>query len=178
MLVAGMRQLLGGARSREQCHQAGLLGEVKAVWGADYEIGPDGKPFNRAIGPKHNQTENSINAYIARQTSNPAVPPEKGFDKHVERMRAEKAETDKRKAAEEASRAKAWSAEIMPEQRSNLTVAPGTNRPKRSPQQFGVAGAFSCWPQTDTPLRSCRPSAQADQTGGGLAPAGRGRSRA
>jgi len=97
------------------------------------------------------------------------VPPEKGFDKHVERMRAEKAETDKRKAAEEASRAKAWSAEIMPEQRSNLTVAPGTNRPKRSPQQFGVAGAFSCWPQTDTPLRSCRPSAQADQTGGGLA---------
>ena len=60
-------------------------------------------------------------ATIARQTSNPAVPPEKGFDKHVERMRAEKAETDKRKAAEEASRAKAWSAEIMPEQRSNLT---------------------------------------------------------
>ena len=37
------------------------------------------------------------------------------------------------------------------------------------PSAVGVAGAFSCWPQTDTPLRSCRPSAQADQTGGGLA---------
>jgi hypothetical protein len=34
------------------------------------------------------------------------------------------------------------------------------------PSAVGVAGG---WPQTNTPLRSCRPSAQADQTGGGLA---------
>ena len=34
-----------------------------------------------------------------------------------------------------------------------------------SPSAVGVAGAFSCWPHTNTPLRSCRPSAQADQTG-------------
>ena len=37
---------------------------------------------------------------------------------------------------------------------------------KAFPSAVGVAGAFSCWPQTNTPLRSCRPSAHAGQAGG------------
>ena len=46
---------------------------------------------------------------------------------------------------------------------TRCTVAPGTAG-QALPSAVGVAGG---WPQTNTPLRSCRPSALADQTGGG-----------
>ena len=49
--------------------------------------------------------------------------------------------------------------------RPRCTVAPGTSRPS-IPSAVGVAGAFSCWPHTNTPLRSCRPSRPGGPSGG------------
>jgi len=69
------------------------------VFGADAPKDRQGFRIEQGLGSPENMSQQSIDAYIKNQTERRAGGPEPGYEDNLKRMRANLAETDKKKDA-------------------------------------------------------------------------------
>ena len=73
--------------------------EYRQTFGQDYKVNADGNVIEQGRGSKAQPTRGSIDAYIKNQTERRQGGPEKDYEKHLQRMKAELAVFNSNKPA-------------------------------------------------------------------------------